>query len=149
MSGTRAMAVLFLALCCLHLQAYEPRVTASKTSATGGPEEVVRLCLQRIGTNVSSIRDLFFSPDGSVIVYGQGDGSMSSQTTEEWIASAETQKQWTHVVDKISSETLQGTLAVVLVEGHTETWRTDFRSVYTLTRQGGGWQILTLVQENR
>ncbi len=119
-------------------------------SATG-PESVVRTYFDDItNKRFDEMRELFFSPVSYVAAFGSGGGpsSLSTKPAEEFIKWLGTEKQWAHVVDEISTVPHGDNLAVVLVTGHTETWRTDFRTVFTLTKEGGQWTILSILAEN-
>ena len=128
--------------------AYE---VTTKSTTSQSPGDVVQQFYDNINEKTfSANRDLFFHQRAHIAVYGRNKGpkSVSVLTAEEYIQWQPTEKQWTHVIDSIETHQLGKTLASVFITGHTETWRTDFAVVFTMTFEGGRWRIMSIVQEN-
>jgi hypothetical protein len=120
------------------------------TSFSQSPESVVRDFFSNVENNISANRNLFASPSATVMVYGK-NGMIREDaymTAEQWIQGAESGKRWRHVIDNLETLNSDGNIAAVVVTGHTESWRTDFNTVITLSLINGGWKIVSYMQEN-
>ena len=139
-------ALVIAIITTIAVMAYDQEGSPSSPAAT------VRQYYSNINAKqFDSNRDVFYSPNSCVACYGRGGGakSLGVRSAEEFIVWMGSEKQWTHVIDQLSSAPVSDTMATVNVEGHTETWRVNFTAVFTLTNEGGDWRILSMVQENR
>jgi hypothetical protein len=124
--------------------------TFTDTTFSQSLEGTVKGFYDNIENNVSENLHLFASPSSPIMVYGK-DGRIQEDTyqhAEHWIRLAESVKQWKHVIDKMETLNSDGNISVVVVTGHTESWRTDFNSVITLSLINGRWKIVSYMQEN-
>lgn len=114
------------------------------------PEKVVRTILKNISEAPRNNANYFYPTSGSVIFYGRGQGlnSFSARTSNQYVEWLPTEKQWTHVIETIETKELGDSMASVFVTGHTESWRFDWKIIFTLTNEGGSWKVISMLQEN-
>jgi RNA polymerase sigma factor (sigma-70 family) len=121
-----------------------------KEPAKPGPTEVATTYLDNLGKNQSDRSlGLFVSPDTQVVGISKGAGSdiIWRRTAKELVESEKRERQVPQTVEATHVKMVDETLAIVEV-----TFRNVFikgRAIFTLTTEGGKWQIASLVMQTR